>query len=54
MSKSHGDIGNFILLYPELYSFPKQLLYNERTKINRELNSINYLISMLEKNSLFR
>ena len=54
ISKSHGDIGNFILLYPELYSFPKRLLYNERNKINRELNNIDYLISMLEENSLFR
>ena len=54
MSKSHGDIGNFILLHPELYTFPKQLLYNERKKINRELNSIDYLISTMEKNSLFR
>ena len=54
MSKSHGDIGNFILLHPELYTFPKQLLYNERKKINREFNIIDYLISAMENNSLFR
>ncbi len=54
MSEYHGDIGNFIQLYPVLNGYSKEYLYKERTIITQKLNSVDYLIEHLENNPLFR
>jgi len=53
ISKHHSHIGEFLSSFPELRSYPKKLLYKERTTINKSLNDVDYLVEFLDQNPLF-
>ena len=52
-SKNGGDIANFFITHKDLENIPKKKLYDIKTKLNLELNNIESLIEILNKNENF-
>jgi len=54
LNEIHGDLKEFKLKHPDLQHFPMKSIYNERTKANRLLNDIEYIVNELNELEDFR
>lgn len=47
LNKRHGNVTEFKSSHTDLDGYPIKLLYKERTKVNRQLNSTEHIIAEL-------
>ena len=52
-SYNHGSIHEFVSNHKDLQIIPSKTIYNQRTRINKKLNSVEYIIKRLNNNPNF-